>query len=182
MNNIILGKFSSWSVISEDIIIKHCDKSIFDHNGSALDAKVRAFWKAERLSYPGRLEIILRYQGHDYNAYIGFEKHQRTCIFWSSELKPLFAEIPHSENNFPDMRFERIGENKYEVVFLNIETIEDDIQDNLESIVEDVSQGQEGRKLRIYTTKYERNPRNRKIAIAIHGTKCMVCGFDFYKT
>ena len=27
--------------------------------------------------------------------------------------------------------------------------------------------------------RYERNPKNRKLAIAYHGTKCMVCGFDF---
>ena len=33
-----------------------------------------------------------------------------------------------------------------------------------------------------YTTRYERDPRNRKVAIKIHGTKCMACGFDFEKT
>lgn len=39
----------------------------------------------------------------------------------------------------------------------------------------------EGKKYLIYTTKYERNPKNRKQAIDIHGTKCQVCGFDFEK-
>lgn len=37
----------------------------------------------------------------------------------------------------------------------------------------------EGRRLKYYTTRYERNSRNRAEAIRIHGTKCMVCGFDF---
>ena len=39
----------------------------------------------------------------------------------------------------------------------------------------------EGKKIAYFTTKYERNPKLRKQAIQIHGTKCMVCGFDFEK-
>ncbi len=37
----------------------------------------------------------------------------------------------------------------------------------------------EGKRIEYFTTKYERNPKNRKWAIHIHGTKCMACGFDF---
>ncbi len=37
----------------------------------------------------------------------------------------------------------------------------------------------EGRKILYYGTKYERSRKNREAAIRIHGTKCMVCGFDF---
>lgn len=39
----------------------------------------------------------------------------------------------------------------------------------------------EGRKKKYYTTRYERDGRNRKEAIRIHGTKCMICGFDYEK-
>lgn len=39
----------------------------------------------------------------------------------------------------------------------------------------------EGKKKKIYTTKYERNPELRKKAIKLHGTVCVVCGFDFEK-
>lgn len=39
----------------------------------------------------------------------------------------------------------------------------------------------EGRRKVYYTTKYERNSKNREDAIRIHGTKCMICGFDFEK-
>ena len=48
-----------------------------------------------------------------------------------------------------------------------------------ESIVESIA---EGKKKKIYTTKYERNPKLRKKAIEIPGTKCEICGFDFEKT
>ncbi|MCM1399194.1 MAG: HNH endonuclease [Clostridium sp.] len=37
----------------------------------------------------------------------------------------------------------------------------------------------EGKKTGYYTTKYERNSHNREEAIRIHGTRCMICGFDF---
>ena len=36
-----------------------------------------------------------------------------------------------------------------------------------------------GDKRRRFTNHYERNPRLRTAAISHHGTKCMVCGFDF---
>ena len=179
MAEIIKGDFSSWSVITDDIIIKHCDMSVFEHHGSALDTRVRTFWNAQHLSYPGRLDLTIRYNGQDYNAHIEYDKNQRTRIFWAIELKSLFARQPHSIGNYPDLKFERIGINKYEATFININTIDLDEQGELESYVEEVSPGREGKKLGIYTTKYERNPQNRKQAIRIHGTKCMVCGFDF---
>lgn len=37
----------------------------------------------------------------------------------------------------------------------------------------------EGGVLRYYGTKYERDPVNRRRAIEVHGTACVVCGFDF---
>ena len=39
----------------------------------------------------------------------------------------------------------------------------------------------EGKKIGSYSTKYERNQKNRRLAIKIHGTKCHICGFDFEK-
>lgn len=39
----------------------------------------------------------------------------------------------------------------------------------------------EGEKKEIYTTRYERNAKLRMEAINIHGTKCAVCGFDFFE-
>lgn len=41
-------------------------------------------------------------------------------------------------------------------------------------------QGQEeGEAIRTFGTRYERNPANRAAAIAVHGVRCSVCGFDF---
>lgn len=46
---------------------------------------------------------------------------------------------------------------------------------------QEVKSHTEGRKTVYYTTKYERSAKNREDAIRIHGTKCMICGFDFEK-
>lgn len=42
--------------------------------------------------------------------------------------------------------------------------------------------GAEGRKTEYYVTKYERSPKNRRLAIKAHGCVCAVCKFDFAKT
>lgn len=39
----------------------------------------------------------------------------------------------------------------------------------------------EGTKSKIYTTKYERNNKNRELAIKFHGCYCHACGFNFEK-
>ena len=58
-----------------------------------------------------------------------------------------------------------------------------DINDIENDIISETSQEYrietEGKQVKVYTTKYERNPKLRKAAIQIHGTKCMACGFDF---
>lgn len=41
---------------------------------------------------------------------------------------------------------------------------------------------EEGSKIDIHASKYERNPINREICLASKGYKCCICGFDFEKT
>lgn len=60
---------------------------------------------------------------------------------------------------------------------LRIEDVNDDNQSE-----QDSDGRTEGKKKEYYTIKYERNSKNRQEAIRVHGTKCMVCGFDFEMT
>ncbi|MEE1425916.1 MAG: HNH endonuclease [Streptococcus salivarius] len=39
----------------------------------------------------------------------------------------------------------------------------------------------EGKKTKVYSTRYERSTKNRQAAILIHGLNCKVCGFNFEK-
>lgn len=55
----------------------------------------------------------------------------------------------------------------------------DDINWDNETEYEETSGHVEGKKKVYYTTKYERDSKNREAAVRMHGTKCMICGFDF---
>ncbi len=56
----------------------------------------------------------------------------------------------------------------------NLVSSEEDVLEN--SVIE---KRPEGLMKKYYTPKYERNAKNRRDAVRIHGLKCMACGFDF---
>lgn len=60
-----------------------------------------------------------------------------------------------------------------------IKTVLYDINWDEETQQEEIVEHTEGKKKIYYTTRYERNAKNRESAIRIHGTKCMICGFDY---
>ena len=55
------------------------------------------------------------------------------------------------------------------------------VNDELQNI-NIIEETPEGKKRVSYVTTYERSNKNRNAAIKIHGTKCLICGFDFEKT
>lgn len=78
------------------------------------------------------------------------------------------------------------GRNEYDEIIgilNNLQGITDEqMKNDIDTENEDVYEvHSEGNVTQYYTTKYERNPQNRREAIKIHGTKCMACGFDFEK-
>ncbi len=58
---------------------------------------------------------------------------------------------------------------------------QEDLDTTVVEVSEEENNGTEGSRQIVYTTRYERNPRNRMAAIRLHGTKCQACGFDFEK-
>lgn len=67
------------------------------------------------------------------------------------------------------MTSNKVSEQK--TAYISDETAEK-FQDSLESF-------SEGKKSKRYVITYERNPKYRKQAIAIHGKSCAACGFNF---
>lgn len=58
----------------------------------------------------------------------------------------------------------------------------DDITSQADDVLESIGiieQRPEGKVKVSYTSKYERDRRNRRMAIELHGTRCAICGFDF---
>lgn len=175
------GKYYSWEIISEDVAVKNCDKSFFEYNGSGLPKEVWPFFGVEAMEEGEHIDLVLRFMGLDYNAYITRESPEvglgRTRIFWETRLGNVFSKLYKTRQPYPTMRFQRVGNNIYDIVFLNLDEIEEEITDLRESY-EYIAE-KEGRRRYILTTKYERKPENRTAAIKIHGLKCMACGFDF---
>lgn len=180
------GKFYSWEIVSDVIAIKNCDKSFFEHRGSGVPKEIRWFFDCENVQNGEQIPLILIYNDKQYNAHIEMEssKHSRTRIFWKPDLKKEFNEVLKDyrlklgkEDGYPSINFTKIFGNTYEVEFIGLDLLNDDNINPLETI--EIENGVEGKRKKIYTTKYERSSENRKKAIKIHGTRCMVCDFDF---
>ncbi len=180
------GKFYSWEIVSDVIAIKNCDKSFFEHRGSGVPKEIRWFFDCENVQNGEQIPLILIYNDKQYNAHIEMEssKHSRTRIFWKPDLKKEFNEVLKDyrlklgkEDGYPSIKFTKIFGNTYEVEFIGLDLLNDDNINPLETI--ETENGVEGKRKKIYTTKYERSFENRKKAIQIHGTRCMVCDFDF---
>lgn len=175
--------FYSWEMHTKDIVVKQCDTSVFKHHGSGIPIETRWFWGVENLKYPQKIDLVLNYLGQEYRAYIESDKKNRTRLIWYQDLANLLKQ-QFNENIYPlpSLRFARIGVNHYEISFINACVIEMDDNDRNESKIIEITGASEGKRIARYCTKYERDQRNRVNAIKIHGTKCMVCGFDFERT
>ena len=181
-------KEHSWKILNDVTAIKKTDKSFFLHRGSGLPIDIRSFFEVNDLEFGEGKRIALLYRGKEYRGRITRESSElgRTRLFWVEKLGKQFdSEYEYSESN-PEssliLMFSKKSNDIYEISFVSLSDIDAvmesdfEIQD-LETEVEinDI----EGKKVVYYTTKYERSSKNRMAAINHHGTKCMVCGFDF---
>ena len=178
------GRYHSWELVSERVLLKDCDLSFWKYKGATIPHDLLWFFAADDMKNGTRREIILTYQGHDYKAHLERERHKlsRVRIFWSTELQNKLAPLSQSAQK-QSARFYRQDTEHYQLSFLHPETIAAD-KNELQDTSEEQPDGKsirEGRKTYVYSTKYERSPKNRLAAIKIHGTKCMACGFDFEK-
>jgi putative restriction endonuclease len=105
----------------------------------------------------------------------------------TAKINGAFIEpIPkHRVNNYWRDGVRPIDEDVYKVI-----TQKSDLQNATESNFNDLNQGTDkafesggvdGKKKYLYTSYYERNPKNREQALSIHGYSCMACNFNFEK-
>ena len=80
------------------------------------------------------------------------------------------------------MRFEKKDNNIYYVNFI-YETKEENLRKDSNDIWYEIPNDNimeiEGKRIVYFTSRYERDSKNRREAIKIHGLRCKVCGFDF---
>lgn len=93
---------------------------------------------------------------------------------YNKSKKPAFQKMGYG-------RFRLVSDPKSEEEERKLKAIEVSVLDHLGSL-ELENEHFEGQQRERYTSYYERDARLRAKAIAIHGTKCVVCMFDFEKT
>jgi 5-methylcytosine-specific restriction protein A len=179
----------SWEVLSENVAVKHMDKSSFIHHGTGIPSQIRRFFNITNLTMGDHKEIIIHFNSNRYEAYFAATKFNRTRLFWKQDFeKALQQTLPDWHTAYsqdidvtdepPIMRFKRLNEqySDYEVEIISTVNIKMDIESE---IAEEEEHRREGESKYYYGKRYERDPENRSKAIEIHGTSCVVCGFNF---
>lgn len=104
------------------------------------------------------------------NVYIEVIPKNRIVNYWRDGVRPIDNNIYEQILNKLPLGEISEPESSYD---LNDNT--NDLDNGLESL-------KEGKAKQRYVTTYERNPRLRKQALAIHGNSCLACGFNFGDT
>lgn len=170
-------KYFSW-VIDDDKAIKEVDTSVIDSKGSGIPKEIRYFWSIDDMQ-EGEVRYIKLYDasGVEHRAYFAM-RNNRTRLFWNRALADSI-NIPKEYNDEmkDQMIFLKTGKDMYLVKY-----VAGEIQPAKQIRDPDVfSKYTEGKRIVYYTSKHERNAKNRKAAIRNHGLSCAVCGFDFEK-
>lgn len=205
-NNLEKNQLFSWEIISENVVIKFLDKSAYNQ-GTAIPVNLYSFFEFstdieefEKKINDDGFYLVFRKNNNFFKCKIHREKKKpfRIRLFWDKdlkiEIKKYFKNFyenniksnskEKNENKDAYIRIERIFNDSYEkgcyfdISFVLGDLITSDIT------FEDVENGKlstEGKKIHYYGKKYERDPKNRLNAIAIHGTTCFACGFNFEK-
>ena len=171
-----LGEFYSWTILNENVAIKKTDKSFFVHHGSGVPMEIRWFFGAQHFSVGQKdIPVSLIFEGNSYNARLNLHKVGKVRIFWHSDLETELNKHFHG-GEYPSVRFEKVERGVFRLEFIDEMMDDEEEQDPLESVFIPQIEGQ---KKEYYVTRYERKRENRLNAIKIHGTHCMICGFDF---
>ena len=114
------NKVRSWERLNDSILLKKTDKSIFRYGGATIPQSMHSFFGAASMVNEERREIQIRYDGCLYQAHLKKEALYlgRVRIFWSNELKEVFAEMMKDEviddADYPMLIISKISDSMYE--------------------------------------------------------------------
>ncbi len=129
--------------------------------------------------------LVHRIHKHlNYRFWVESESDDGKESFWCVPFEGWHIDFNESKNFVWKLRIELI-EAINEIPEFNYENINYNSL-NYENVLESIVPAKEGKKIMKYTTIYERNPKNRQLAIAylknVTGKiECQACGFDFEK-
>lgn len=187
-------KSHSWNKIDDNIVTKRTDKSALHHRESTIPIEFRYFFRIDDMLPDTQKDITLYVEDKEISGRLvcRYRRSKKapegsgiyTKITWNQYLSDLlkknFKHYPDfNSEDVPILIFERSDEEYYNVTiesgtdFCEEKLLFEDYRDDLYESYAD------GKETKVYTTRYERDPRNRENAIRAHGRRCMVCDFDF---
>jgi 5-methylcytosine-specific restriction protein A len=180
---------SSFTWVTETILMKRMDRSAFLHHGTHIPLAVLKFWGERQLEIGESRPILMRHGSTEYNMRLVREHMGRTRLFWHNDFSQVIGDrfpscYSYLQNDigiddFPQMRFVKSTDELYTIELFEESQlshdalIDEDEQQNEEIVAKD------GRVIHYNGKRYERDPINRRRAIEIHGTTCFCCGFNF---
>jgi len=107
--------FDSWEVIDARTIVKCCDKSFFNHNGSGIPKELHWFFGADTLTPGAKKPIDLRFGVDMFQGRVVVENSNvcRVRVFWAPNLGNLFKKYETKQGVLA--RFQKVGESTYSV-------------------------------------------------------------------
>ncbi|WP_254904634.1 HNH endonuclease [Clostridium tyrobutyricum] len=191
----------SWELMENKIAIKTIDYYIFTHRGGFIvNEELKSFFGISKIGKNYKKDIFLIYRNVSYSATLqNCDKYtQQSKITWDYNFESLLkSKMPcdysmlmvdgdFNKIKFPQIKFIKLNENKFKVEFIYITEIEEDIKAEIDTYSDEFKIGnidfiKEGKVKYVYSKQYERDCDSRIAAIKYHGTKCVICGFDFEK-
>ncbi len=182
-----MKKGEEWTIDSITLAHRTCTESVFTNNSTIITPNARSFFDADTMQLFEKKTITINFQNSKYEAIIKCLRPSSpiTRMSWRKNLQNAINEkYPNVVKTqvFPIIFFKKLTKDTYEIYFKNELTTEtyslgSEYDIDLTSAIKD----KEGKIIGYYTTKYERSPENRTIAIEKHGLTCMACGLNFEK-
>jgi hypothetical protein len=122
-------KAFSWEVLTDDVAVKHMDKSVFLHHGSGIPQEI-AFYFNLAINQPGeQIKTTLVYAGKDYEAHFEMDAHSRFRLFWKADFSKLIQSefsslhLAYSRDieiaeEAPIIRFEKFATGGFAIDFI----------------------------------------------------------------
>ena len=167
---------SSWDIVNDQIVIKHCDATIYNHGLIAVIKQLEDFFNVQGMAPHDHRTITIDFKGEQYEANIGEDERPRCRLSVGKQIRKELDQ-KYKESKLLDLMIQK-KDNIYYFSFIEEDEVLKSLDDDLTTSIT-ISSKLEGKKKLIYTTKYERDPKLRNEAIKIHGLRCCVCDFDF---
>ena len=121
------GEFYSWTILNDNVALKKTDKSFFNHHGSGIPMEIRWFFRAEHFpDNSNDIPVSLTFEGKSYKGKMNLHKMGKVRIFWHMDLENELNKHYHG-GEYPLARFEKRGQDNYNIEFIDEITIEKDM-------------------------------------------------------